>query len=108
MTDTNYSDFFNAALALFPLMVLTKTISFRNRPSTERPSEADKFWRRQFRLPAAGHSVHVVLATAGEIAAIIGIWGQTKGVAAARVVAMLLIFAAIPLVIELLRDATRP
>ena len=96
MTETNYGDFFNAALAVFPILVLTKTVSFRSRPSTERVEDG-KFWRRQFRLPAAGHILHVLLATAGEITAIIGIWGQTKGIATARIVAGLLLFAAIPL-----------
>ena len=111
MTSTDYSNFFNAALGLFPIFVLTKTVSFRSRrtsPDEQTSKNAPSLASFIEKEGPAGHVVHVIAATAGEIFAIIGIWGQTKGVLIAGIVVALLILAAIPLVLELLRDATRP
>jgi hypothetical protein len=118
MTSIDYGNFFNAALALFPILVLTKTVSYRSRrtsPGEQISGNVQQTSRNARSLASfikkpgpAGHVVHVIAATVGEIVAIIGIWGQTKGVLIARIVALLLILAAIPLVLELLGDATRP
>lgn len=97
MNGPDYQNFFIAAAALFPILVLTKTVSLRARRTGSPPRG----------LSQVGHVVHVLAATAGEFIAVFGVWGKTKGVDAALAVLALLLLAAIPLVAELLFDARR-
>src|SRR5215469_2555073 len=124
MSSPDYGSFFNAAAALFPIMLLTKTISFRNRRTVAESlpdygkgrllSVRDELkkgpwrsgWSRQF-LSRCGHILHILAVVIGEVLAVYGVWRVTKGHNVAVAALVFLVMAAFPLVVELLVDTFR-
>jgi hypothetical protein len=86
-----YGDLFNNAAALFPIMVLTKAISFRSRAARD--------WERPV------HLVHIGAVGLGEAAALLGAGWRSDDRRLALLVAALLAVAGITLGIDLWKAA---
>jgi hypothetical protein len=99
--NADFSNFYNDASALLPVLVLTKTVSFRTRHGATSPKRISARERRNQYL-------HVLVGLVGEGLALFGVWSVSRGWVVATLVAIALGVAAVTLALDLLDRFAEP